>query len=521
MQATARCLIKEKVALLSLVVIAAIMNGFLLIRNPNIGGDALQYLLPIHNLMAGKGYTYCGSPELWMPPGYGIVSYILFLFIRDIELSGMLASALSYLLIIPTTYYTVRFLFGKKYAFLSSFLVAFCPTLISYSYVNFSESTFFFFLLLSFFIYVRTVLSKSSLPQSILLGILLVFTSLIRPEGFLIAVLALPSLFVLSVVNIKQSKEFGFASMLRRLSYPAVTVLVFLTLALPYVLFNYEHTGNWTFSIKASHFLAAYGGRVIKVPWHNIKSEILQLLKINFHALVPLAFLWFIFPFFSTRKLFAKLKLDFRNIRIALSFIIFLSPLSIWLIFFPYARYLLPYSLFILFLLSFLMVRFFESLEIKGLSQGIILVCAVSLISLLSYVLPVPYPSLYKTLTTRHAHLALRAAGFFLQDHVQNLENLTIIDPRKGYVALFYASGKKEPRGKDITIPPNMTLEEVAILVTTGKADYLLLDNHYIHTRPQLIPLWNNPSLAQEYGLFPVYIDTDGLFQIYTSGKEH
>lgn len=170
MQATMRCLTKEKVALLSLVVLAAIMNGFLMIRNPNVGGDALHYLLPIHNLVAGKGYTYGGSPELFYPPGYGIVSYILFLTVKDIELSGMLASALSSLLIIPTTYYTVRFLFGKQYAVLSSFLVTFCPTLLRYSYVNFSDSIFSLFLLLSFSVISVDHNKAFDEPMSILFG---------------------------------------------------------------------------------------------------------------------------------------------------------------------------------------------------------------------------------------------------------------------------------------------------------------------------------------------------------------
>ncbi|MBA7554691.1 hypothetical protein ES705_47322 [subsurface metagenome] len=66
-----------------------------------------------------------------------------------------------------------------------------------------------------------------------------------------------------------------------------------------------------------------------------------------------------------------------------------------------------------------------------------------------------------------------------------------------------------------------MALEEVAALVSSGEADYLLLDNHYIHTRPQLIPLWNNPSLAQNYGLILIHSDSGRLFQVYTRIKEH
>ncbi|MDO9128245.1 MAG: hypothetical protein Q7U34_00110, partial [Anaerolineales bacterium] len=124
-------------------------------------------------------------------------------------------------------------------------------------------------------------------------------------------------------------------------------------------------------------------------------------------------------------------------------------------------------------------------------------------------------------LTDSHGHLGLRAAGFWLQEHVQNINDLTIITPSKGVVALFYASGKKGPKGKNIRITPNMTLQEVTALVSSGEADYLLLDNWYVHTRQQLMPLWDNPGLAQGYGLFLVYRDTDGLFQVYTAVRKH
>ncbi len=558
--ATTWILRKEKVILLSLVLIAAIMNCFLMIRNPNIGGDALIYLLPIHNLMDGKGYSYAGSPSLIFPPGYGILSYLFFLAIRDIELSGMFVSALSYFLIIITTYYTARFLFGKRCAILSAFLVTFCLTLISFSYVNLSDCTFSLFLLLSFSIYVCILIGKTNITRSILLGAILGFTYLIRPEGFIVAVLATLVLFIFAIVDMKHSKELVFSSKLRALSYPAVTVLAFLIFALPYILFIHKHTQSWTISCKTSavlhwgeivteessyhidllriehpeyfqpgfridlfDYIRSRGPKFLVRIKRNTRSEFLHLGKINFHALIPLVLLWFVFPFLSTRKLFPKFRLDSRSIRIVLSFIVFLSPLIVLLIAFMCDRYLLPYSLFILILLAFFIIRFLErileSLERKWFSYGLILICIVSLLSLSGYVpIPrIPSPSLYRTLTARHGHLGLRAAGFWLRDQDQNLDNLTIIAPQKGEVALFYASGKKEPRGRAMAIPPNMTLEEVAALVSTAEVDYLLLDSHYINTRPQLIPLWNNPSLASEYGLFLVHTDSDELFQIYSS----
>lgn len=135
----------EVVYLAVLFLAAALMNGFLMLRNPNIGADALKYHAPIHNLLAGKGWRYYTGEFAWVDPGYGAISYLFFLFVRDIELSGMLASSFSYLLLIPTVYLSSRYLFDKRVAVMVSSFVAFSPALLASSYINLTESTYTFF----------------------------------------------------------------------------------------------------------------------------------------------------------------------------------------------------------------------------------------------------------------------------------------------------------------------------------------------------------------------------------------
>jgi hypothetical protein len=76
--------------------------------------DSLRYLIPIHNLFDGKGYTFQGIPQILFPPGLGILAYPFFLVTGDIEYSGMLASLFCYVLIIPTTSYIALRLFGEQ-----------------------------------------------------------------------------------------------------------------------------------------------------------------------------------------------------------------------------------------------------------------------------------------------------------------------------------------------------------------------------------------------------------------------
>ena len=158
--------ISDKTILVLLIVITLATTFFLITRNPHMEVESPRYLLSIHNLVDNKGYTYGRNLELLNPPGYGIIAYLFFLVARDIELSGMITSAISTILIIPLTFYTSRFLFGRRTALISSFLVTFSPVVWANSYTANPTALFTFFLLLSFFVYVQVLSKKSRVYQS-------------------------------------------------------------------------------------------------------------------------------------------------------------------------------------------------------------------------------------------------------------------------------------------------------------------------------------------------------------------
>ena len=577
--------IEPEQILISLLVLGVLMVGSLLLRNPNMGADALIYHEAFHNLVAGKGwYYFIYGTYNWAPvePGYGMLSYIFFLLFRDIEYSGMLVSAISYLLMIPITFFTVKFLFGKWSALLASFLITFWPTLISYSYINLNDCAFTFFLLFGFSLYTRMLFGKNTVLRSTLLGFILGFAYLIRePEGLLISGLAICTLFIFAIAELYkvERKQRIFISSAKSFLPPIATLLGFFVVALLYVAFIYAQSGVWSFSIKISPIRDAPVNMDAQVessttaipvtssntaqvesnntipavpriattpeaPNSNVSQKtqffegilsysphlgnivknasvlVRRLVSINAHALVPLILLGIISPFLLKKKFFTLPRLDSRRARLATSFAIFSSPVLPHLLVGALAsRYLLQYSIFFLIAAAFLTVRILEKLlEILGknhFDKWAILVCFLSVVVAIGY----SSPSLYDVLTARHGHLGLRAAGLWLQDNVQYPDDLSIVASRKGSVALFYASGKEFSKGSSQNVDWDMTLDEIGILVNTDEIDYLLLENHYVHTLPQLEFLWDNPDLAQGIGLSLLYRDTNELFQIYTSTK--
>ena len=154
--------LREHFFIIIVIIVASFININLLLRNPNIGDDGLQYLIPIHSFVNGQGYTLMGEVELWMSPGYGLLSYFAYLVIENltsldarstIPLSGMLVSSVSYLLTIPLVFVTTKKLFDKESAYVSTFLIAFEYGLVSLSYVTLSESVYSLVLLFSFYIF--------------------------------------------------------------------------------------------------------------------------------------------------------------------------------------------------------------------------------------------------------------------------------------------------------------------------------------------------------------------------------
>ena len=243
-----------------------------------------------------------------------------------------------------------------------------------------------------------------------------------------------------------------------------------------------------------------------------------------------LDFIWIIFPFLTNGKLFTRFfTFKKKEIKIIWSFCLYLCPLIIYLINHVRSRYVMQYSVYTLLLLALLIDRFVlrlgHSLGRQYLKWGTIIVCALSILTsfgfgkFLSHNLRglIRYSdSLQETLTAEHGHLGMRAAGFWLRDHIEDPSDIVVIGHRKVEVALFYAHGKDFPTKEFTRIDSDeITLPEAATLVNNPEIDYLLLDSYFIDKMPGLEPLWENPGLAQEYGLTLLHQDDEGLFQIY------
>jgi hypothetical protein len=550
-----------------LVIAGSAMSLLRCYSDPTFNSDALHHLMPIHNLIDGKGYTYRDRVDLIIPPGYGIASYVAFLFVRDIEYSGIVISALSYILLIPLAYFTGRFLFSREVGLLAAWFTTFFPALLALSSFVGSDALSCLCILLSFYSYLKLLKGTKGPGLAICLGLLLGFGYLIRPENFLIGILAIGTLFVFWIHDKQISYVGDHLKPLRRFTKPILVGVFFLACVLPYVLFLKQHTGRWTFSTKGGINILV-GETSIEGPHHRIKDldkmfasgdsidfreyvrsqgwkygvrvfrtaliEGYTFVMQNFHAIVPLMLLWMAYPFVSTRKLSTDRELPLPRTRIITAFLVFLSPLPVYSLFYIEPRYLVPSSLLILILLSFFMVALLNtmlaSLGKQWMKPGIALLCFISVCSslavgFLGYIPRIPPQllpdSLYRCFTNL-GNSGYRPAGEWLGQHTDAGNNVTVLNPGRPDVILFYASGKKGIPGRGVPVDLEGTLPELASLLDSDERAYLVVTKEQIELlnfqcpgQCPLASLWNDPESGKAAGLILFHEDDEGRFKVY------
>ena len=82
--------IVETIFVLSLMVAAAWLKGFLVQRNPAVTGDGLQYNSVVFNVIRGYGYRNLPNMTWLTEPVYGLLTYGMTFIVKDSELAGML-----------------------------------------------------------------------------------------------------------------------------------------------------------------------------------------------------------------------------------------------------------------------------------------------------------------------------------------------------------------------------------------------------------------------------------------------
>jgi len=234
-----------------LAILALVFKLFLLYkRRPYIDADEGYYMVLARNMLTGKGYTLNGLPNIIFPPFLpGCIAFI-YILCRDLQLSLSLISAISGSALGIVVFLIARKKVSPALALLGSLLVSFAyqmneflPVLSRYIDTLYRGSdTLNCCLIFTALYFSMRFLETGKLIKAILAGIFLSLGYLTRPEGIILFILIVSSIFIARTAVPTKVRVTGALSM----------IIAFSLFATPYVIYLKNVTGAWTLSGKAN-----------------------------------------------------------------------------------------------------------------------------------------------------------------------------------------------------------------------------------------------------------------------------
>ncbi len=227
-------------SLVILMTIALLVRIFFLRFEYAVGWDEANYL------KLGASGAIHGLNHVFHPYWSPLFPLFVALFgkaVSDYELAGRLVSIFfGTLLIVPVFLFTNKYI-SKKAAWICSLLIAFFPLLIESSVSALSESLYIFMAITGVILGFLSLQKKSTI-LAIVTGGFFSLAYLTRPEGigFLCVFVGLTTCVL--IYKIAKRHEYRLIGLL------VCSVLVFLIITSPYLLYLHQVTGKWTLSSK-------------------------------------------------------------------------------------------------------------------------------------------------------------------------------------------------------------------------------------------------------------------------------
>ena len=237
-----RTVLAEHLLLAGVLLLALAVRVVVARQDHVLQGDEGAYLWLGRTLMSGGGYQFFGRPELHYTPGYPIVSGLVWLAVRDLELASKICFVLFGTLTILPVYFLARRMYGRLSGLIIAGLLAVMPVFTTHVFFwgSMSEPLYFFLVFAAVWCAVWAM-ERGPWWAYLLCGALFSAAYLTRPEA--LAYVALTAGYLLLLSMLERRPLDGFAKI-----FPML--LIFLGVASPYLLFLHRHLGTWSLTGK-------------------------------------------------------------------------------------------------------------------------------------------------------------------------------------------------------------------------------------------------------------------------------
>jgi len=210
-----------------------------------VWGDEPFYLWLGRNWMTGQGYSFTGYADIHHTPFYPLLSGLLYLVTRNLELASNLCYVLFGVLLVVPLYAIAKELYGRGAGLAAAALVAVYPSIAVAPafWGTLTEPPYYFFVYSGLWMTLLAI-RRGERRFHFLAGVAFGAAYLTRPEA--VAYLAV-AVGVLALVRLSERRA------LERSSWMGLALLAsgFLLFLLPYAYYVFRETGSWMVSEKA------------------------------------------------------------------------------------------------------------------------------------------------------------------------------------------------------------------------------------------------------------------------------
>src|SRR3989344_1721893 len=248
--------------LLLVVIIGLLLRVFLALNQQILETDSPDYIVSGVNLIRGNGYVAIENlANLWFSPLYPLFIGIGSIIFDNLEILSRGISVLFGVLLIPLIYLLYKKLFGNELeALLASSLIAFYPALSYISTVAYADSLY-IFLVYAFVLFGYLATKTNKFYYYLISGALIGLAYLTRHEGAGYLILFL---IILVLYNFKK------VNAIKLLSFSILTIIAFLLISMPYLIFLHEETGKWALTAKTNVILDARKEAIYSLDYEKI-----------------------------------------------------------------------------------------------------------------------------------------------------------------------------------------------------------------------------------------------------------
>jgi len=235
----------EGLALGTLGVWAALVRVVAVLQPQRIvWGDEPFYLWLGRNWLTGQGYSFTGYSDVHHTPMYPLLSGLVYLLTRDLELASNICYVLFGVLLVIPVYLLAKEIYGREVGYVSVVLLAIYPAISTAAlyWGTLTEPPYYFFVYTGLLMVLLAMRQERAWFYA-LGGICFGLAYLTRPEA--IAYLAVGGV-VLALVKLCEKKLFTRVTLIGLSLYVAGFLLFFM----PYAYYVHQETGSWMVSEK-------------------------------------------------------------------------------------------------------------------------------------------------------------------------------------------------------------------------------------------------------------------------------